>query len=286
MRRLTTWRTIECSRTAKAAADSYRSPQDFSQCGAIMGEAEEAPKPKLRWYQYRLRTLMIFVVVVCLIMSGVASLWHWYLRARVEFDQAAAPIKELGGWVAGHRPLGAKGVIIVYLCDTPLTDADLETLSGHLETLPDLKELDLDGTRVTDAWLEHLKGLANLRALNLSNTQVSDAGLQHLKGMTNLEALDLDGTQVTNAGLVHLKGLTNLERVELDATQVSDAGLEHLQGLTKLTMLVLGNRVSDAGLEHLKGLTKLEFLWLWDTQVTDEGVEKLQQALPNCEIEY
>ena len=48
----------------------------------------------------------------------------------------------------------------------------------------------------------------------------------------------------------------------------------------------MGIQVTDSGLGHLKGLSSLEFLDLRDTQVTPEGVQKLQEALPECQIEY
>ncbi len=88
-------------------------------------------------------------------------------------------------------------------------------------------------------------------------------GLERLKGLTNLEELRLEHTQVTDAGLVHLKGLSNLRGLNLWATQLTDAGLVHLEGLTNL-----------------------ETLFLAFTQVTDAGVKSLQEALPNCVIQW
>jgi Leucine-rich repeat (LRR) protein len=138
-------------------------------------------------------------------------------------------------------------------------------------------EVNLYGTKVTDAGLEHLKGLANLKTLFLADTQVTAAGLEHLKGLTKLRVLYLGDTQVTDAGLVHLKGLTKLEYLNLSRTQVTDAGLEHLKGLTSLESLGLfSNQITDAGLVHLKGLTKLKELDLYGTKVTDAGLVHLK----------
>jgi hypothetical protein len=55
----------------------------------------------------------------------------------------------------------------------------------RLAVLPYLRELNLTGTRVTDAGLEHLTGLAQLHELTLTDTQVTEAGLpRHLAGVT------------------------------------------------------------------------------------------------------
>jgi hypothetical protein len=44
--------------------------------------------------------------------------------------------------------------------------------------------------------------------------------------------------------------------------------------------------VTDAGLAHIEKLTGLTFLDLTGTKVTAAGVDKLQNALPNCRIEW
>jgi internalin A len=51
-----------------------------------------------------------------------------------------------------------------------------------------------------------------LRDLDINGTWVTDAGLAHLRGMTALRHLDLRTTQATNAGVEELrKALPNVE---------------------------------------------------------------------------
>jgi hypothetical protein len=70
-------------------------------------------------------------------------------------------------------------------------------------------------------------------------------------------------------------------------TETTDSTLKHLRLLPYLEYLDLaGTEVSDDGLDHLKGLTNLRSLDLTDTNVTPEGMNRLQEALPDCEIEY
>jgi Leucine-rich repeat (LRR) protein len=100
----------------------------------------------------------------------------------------------------------------------------------HLTDLPNLREVYLSSSKVTDAGLEeYIEGRTNLELLSLWDTHVTDAGLQHLKGLINLERLYLEGTQVTDAGLEHIKGLTNLKHLYLEGTNVTDAGVEGLK---------------------------------------------------------
>jgi hypothetical protein len=235
-----------------------------------------AERPRLRWYQFRLRTLLLFVLLVAVACSWPAAKAQ---RARRQ-ARAVEAIRAAGGEVrydykfnATVRPpnlpapawlvrlLGvdffADVVAVYYARSFFIMDDDLENLEG----LSQLQELDLNGPQVTDAGLEHLKELTKLEYLWLGCAQVTGAGLEHLKGLTNLRLLTLHCPEVTDAGLEHLKGLTNLEELDLRNTQVTDAGLEHLRELTNLRCL----RV-DA------------------PQVTAGGVQRLRQALPNCGV--
>ncbi len=73
----------------------------------------------------------------------------------------------------------------------------------------------------------------------------------------------------------------------LRGSRITDAALVHVCDLHYLEYLVLsGTEVTDAGLLNLAELRYLRFLCVEDTKVTPEGVEKLQEALPNCKIEY
>ena len=90
-------------------------------------------------------------------------------------------------------------------------------------------ELNLAGSKVTDAGLAAVAQLPNLRRLHLEKTAVTDAGLAHLKGLANLEYLNLYATGVTDAGLAHLAGLKNLRNVYLWQTKVTAEGAAALK---------------------------------------------------------
>lgn len=124
-------------------------------------------------------------------------------------------------------------------------------------------------------------------AFHLSGTGLTDEGLKYLTSVNKLVHLNLKDTQITDAGLAQIANITSLTRLNLARTQISDTGLEYLMGLDNLVYLNLyGSQVTDAGLEHLKGMTNLRKLFLWQSLVTEEGAKKLQEALPDCEVNY
>ena len=257
-----------------------------------------ARRPRRRWYQFRLLTLLLFVVLVSVGMSWFAVKMHQARRQR----NAVEAIEKSGGFVMYDYEFKDDG--------TPIIDADppgpawlRETLgidflwevntvvfksdagAEHLGWLASLEYALFCGPEVTDYALERLKGVTSFRRLRLLRTSITDAGLRHVKGLTNLESLEIYYAGITDDGLKHLEGLASLQTLWLIETGVTDAGLEHLNGLASLETLDLGSTgVTDAGLEHLKGLGNLRTVRLHGTNVTDEGVKKLQQALPNCEI--
>jgi len=189
-----------------------------------------APKPRLRWFQFSLRTLLVFVTLCAIPCSWLAVKMRQAERQRA----AATAIEKLGGYVVWSEPSGpacllgddfSKQIEAVYWSGKQVTDAGLENLKG----LTQLQGLNLGGTKVTDTGLENLKGLNQLQWLSLGGTKVTDAGLENLEGLNQLESLNIDVTEITDAGLEHLKGLKQLQELWLVFTKVTDAGVKKLR---------------------------------------------------------
>jgi hypothetical protein len=162
------------------------------------------PEHKLRWYQYKLSSLFILTILVCLASSWYATVMHNAAKRR----KAIAEIEKLGGYVRYY-------------------DASKPNSSGEPPRWY--------------SWMRKLHGdehLGNAVCADLGFTQITDAGLEHLEGLTNLEVLLLDGTRATDAGLMHLKGLTNLEVLYLDDTQITDEGVKKLQEALPKCMII------------------------------------------------
>jgi hypothetical protein len=169
------------------------------------------------------------------------------------------------------------------LRNTEVTDAGFEQLTT---LAPQIQELRLWDSKITDAGLARIKRLPILQTLYLNLCRsITIAGFQCLAEMKQLQKLDLDGTYLNNERLECLKGLSNLQSLFAGDSSVTDAGLKYLEGLTNLQSLDLRRtKVTDAGLERLKGLGKLRFLNLIETNVTDTGVQMLKKSLPQCRI--
>ena len=234
------------------------------------------PKPRRRWYQYGLRTLLTVVTV-----AGCGFGWLGIKVREVRHRQAVvAAIKKLGGGVAydfeWHTPK--------YGTPRPPGPAWLREFLGQ-DFFASVYHVCLTGTAANDADLERLSCFDELTLLNLGGTKVTDVGLEKLAGLTHLQMLTLDNTRITDAGLKHLESLTQLTSLDLSRTTITDVGLERLKGLTKLEALYLsGVQIDDAGLGNLKDLSMLSEVWLFDTAVTENGAWRLQEALQTCGV--
>jgi hypothetical protein len=243
-----------------------------------MSTTTQPLKPKRRWCQFSLLTLLVVMTVAIVAFGG----WVQYRRYRArENRDRVARVQET---VAAIEDLGEAKYAIVEVT-SKYKELRSQTLLEGLFDDPGGPDDPIGGLNVTSVYF----------------SEVTDADLQHLKGLTTLKSVTIGYRwmysfsgipptgKTTDAGLEHLNGLTNLE--ELGVTgfgiNITDAGLEHLKGLTSLKILkVTGAAITDTGLTHLTGLTNLKYLTLGDTQATDEGVKKLQQALPQCYISH
>jgi hypothetical protein len=184
---------------------------------------------RLRWYQWRLRSLFLLTFAVAIGVSWLAVT----IRDQRKQKAAAEAIEKAGGIARCESTWLGK-----LLSDRSLGSVWCASFSGE--------------TTADDA-IKHLQGLSDLQFLVVSHTRVTDAGLAHLQRLNRLEMLWLDGNKLTGSGLVHLQGLPRLGFLSLKDTQVNDAALLHLQGLRQLLWLDLrGTKVTDKGLDDLQ----------------------------------
>jgi Leucine-rich repeat (LRR) protein len=265
------------------------------------------PKRRRRWYQFRLRTLLIAVAIVAIPCAWLGS----RIERKRNQQQTVDMFREYGGGIrfdyqqpsgagtangpAWLRSLLGENVFSEVIEVHFIGASDLVQGTGgkvtdevlkKIESLSEVKTLHLTMTpKITDAGIASVSRLKKLNYLAIGGTQVTNAGLANLKELPQLEHLFLGGNRISDSGLENLKGLSTLRELGLHEEAVTDEGLATVESLSSLEYLMLGGpRITDAGLEHLKGLKRLKKLSFNGTKVTNEGVAGLRRTLPNCTI--
>jgi Leucine Rich repeat len=240
------------------------------------------PKRKRRWFQFSLRTLLIFTLI-----AAIACAW---LRSKIEQKRQERQTVE------AILKSGGKVKYDYQIANPPATAPGLDWLRSMLgeDFFSEVVSVDIYHNffeqllwpKAADLQLKRIKDLSHLESLYLSRTNTTDSGLKNIKDLTKLKDLNLDDTDITDAGMTNLKGLVHVKSLSLALLKITDAGLANLEGMTELESLMLykASGVTDAGLVHLKGLKQLKAVDLNGTSVTSAGIRDLRKALPNCEV--
>lgn len=256
-----------------------------------------SPKPRRRWYQFGLSTLLIGLTLFSLPLGYIA--WEREQCRRGEEALAILNRKSVVVWKLekstpeSSRPKWLSSILgddhfrrvnVAALEGDLFVDSDLRELA----VIPNLEVIWICGSRITDDGIEHLRGLRKVKHFSfIQGRNVSGKSWEVLSGWNNLRTLAFNGTHFGDNGILKLPALTNLTELRLNATNCTDAGLEGIGKLKSLESLTLpGTQVSDAGLVNLRPLTNLRYLTLEDTQVSNAGVQELRRALPNTEINF
>jgi serine/threonine-protein kinase len=223
--------------------------------------------------------------------------------------------------VKNLEPLkGIKGLAKIALADTKVDDDSIKPLLGlHLceldvkhdnitdKTLqsaasawPDLIELIVDYTKVTDAgaaslgrfkhldvayfnginvgnnMLEHLS--PTVEWLGIGDTNIGDAGLAKLSRFSHLQGLWIGRLKITRQGINSVGAVQSLESLEVGGNSLTGDDFTGLSRLHNLGTLHLDRTcVADNLGSVLKGMSKLSTLSLRCTPISDVGVKGLRQ---------
>jgi hypothetical protein len=161
------------------------------------------PSPKRRWFQFSLLSLLGGTAVLGGLFGRIAYLdrmARFHERESIAYLTVSlllAPLDErgikLGDEGERHFRLEERyrramwypwllvdektDIGVFTFPDRTISDDDLPSLASRTQ----LVELDLSGTKVTDAGIAHLSSLRNLSDLWLKNTCVTDAGVRRLQ---------------------------------------------------------------------------------------------------------
>jgi Leucine-rich repeat (LRR) protein len=150
------------------------------------------------------------------------------------------------------------------------TDADV----AWLATAPNLVEVGLSKSRVSDKIVVAIAQLPHLEEVRLAGTQITSKSIDKLALRNELEEIDLADTAVTDANAVALFQLPNLRVLRLDKTAVTDAGLA-TPGPALVELYLSSTKVTDAGLAILDNTPKLEALALGYTAARDATIARI-----------
>ena len=178
----------------------------------------EPPKRKRRWYQFSLRTLLIFTLI-----CAIVSAWMAVRLKRAERQKSAVEaILKDGGVVWYDYEVNAEGNHVAHP-EHP-GPAWLRELLGD-----DFFADAVYAEAKSDSSLEHIADLSQVQGLALMNSHVTDAGVKHLEGLTRLKWVNLNITGITDAGLENLSRIRSLRSLMIDRTHVTDEGVTRFQ---------------------------------------------------------
>lgn len=272
--------------------------------------SQPAPaKPRPRWYQFTLRTLLFSMLILSLLLGGfawrkqragkqaeaVASLRG--LRCSVLYDYEVEAIKRQStkwppdsGWpsflVKGLGQDFFHNVNAVNTGDQTPSSEERIRFWDSVDRLSKLHQLVL-----SKGWMDH-EGLTRLRhpqkleILVIASCLVTDDDLKVVGSMTGLKTLQIYGLDypITDEGIAALDDLSELETLLLGSSKITDDSAPHLAKHRKLANLqIVANHLTDKSTPWLGQLTEMFQLSISEMAIGDAGAGNLKNL---TKLEY
>jgi hypothetical protein len=268
-----------------------------------------------RQFQFGIRMLLLLTLTAALPCSWLAT----EMRAATSQKAAVEKLRELGAsvyyswtidadgdWMLdangtplerplGPEPLWLRGTMgedffadvyhVRLFCERDRSSAVL----SNLRSLPQLRRLELGGSRESPPPIESLAGLTELRILDLSGTEISDSAIEEMPHSQHLKRVDLSDTNFGDEGAKRLAKLRELHELSLDSTQVTDVGIARLAALTQIeTLGVSRTAVTGSGFANPKPAYRLRSLVMVETTVTEQGLRAIASldSLQSLNLSY
>jgi hypothetical protein len=145
---------------------------------------------KRSWFQFSLKTLLIVITLLCVGPGGYVVYEQrkaWRQRATIESLEVFGGLILYDDTIPRRSPtlraiLGDDKFETVYRIDLGYTAKGLtDNRLSDIALFSHLREIDLEGTDVTDITIQRLTRLKELRLLFLENTKVTRVGAERLK---------------------------------------------------------------------------------------------------------
>jgi Leucine-rich repeat (LRR) protein len=157
-----------------------------------------------------------------------------------------------------RQHLVSRGAALVLHGEPGLADADFSLLLNFsIEKRQALRVVVLSNTSLTGHCLRYLTCLPNLREIYLNGTGITDDSPLDLIG-SGVQVLNLDDTRIGDNGIAKLRAASGLRLVSLRNTRITDQGAHLLGNLPRLREYHLsGTRVSDYARRRLDNALEL-----------------------------
>jgi len=271
------------------------------------------PHQRRRWFQFRLRSLIVLLTIFAVGFAIYASQWRQRQRemAALRGLDATGYASSWGDSWRTRRdsqstevPQGSQDASCIASVDVPRWLQDLRSSlrvrseSHHESTIPFLHGNGLFGRvrtlimyhpesigPLSKDELQYLSVLTSLEMLVIYGRIFDQENIQLLTGYPILERLGLVGCTFEAGAFASIGQLHTVVDLDLNGSNITDDDLVALKSLTNLRKLDLSHTaVSNDGLLHLQSLPKLRRLELSGSRVTDEGVDRIREAIPNLQL--
>ena len=208
------------------------------------------PARRGRFFQYRLRTLLIAVPLVAFVSAKLAA-WHNEYMAEQELLPAIPPAAlAAGDSMETHwRPPPWMPESLLKLCPTNWF-ARVDRLVIHnlgksppFDLIRKLRQLrSLECETQTEDDLASIGDITSLETLQIRDSGITAAGIKELARLPRLKTLLIDSDQIDNAALAELNRLASLENLDIEHSVGKLLDLHGLKGLQSLTVMPDGQR--------------------------------------------
>jgi hypothetical protein len=260
------------------------------------GQTAASPEFKLRWYQFRLRTLLIFVFLAACVCSLIEVCMRkaWLQRRAVE------EIVKTGGSVYYIRsgsikdPSSSNKIdpatisntfsliqLIGYDCFYDVVEVDgffpQQSQFAYLDALPHLKRLEIYLRSNPKDGLQHLNKLDKLESLKVGGNFLNDDIFKPLEKLDHLTFLEIRGKGPTDECLRYIQPLTSLHDLTLWGGNWTSQGIKNLSRLNPRSLTIYSTNNIDAGMVILEKMPLLEKLSFQFTPITNAGLKHLEK---------
>lgn len=164
-----------------------------------------------------------------------------------------------------------------------MSDALLGSVANLPERREEIEEILAGGSQVSDQGLKVLTALPNLRTLDVQGTKVTNEGVASIAKITSLESLRFTGQQLKDDGAAELANMPNLRKLYIDNVVLSPTGWAAIGRIPSLEVLHIGHSsISDAAMPLLCEAQNLKELMLHHSPVSDVGISYIGK-LPNLQ---